>query len=72
MKMSKYQKPVVKGSGKAVFIDGVRTPFVKSFGAFKDCDTLDLFSAVVDGIIRKTDIDPNEIDEIAAECETKR
>ena len=33
---------------------------------FKDCDTLDLFSSVVDGIIRKTDIDPNEIDEISA------
>ena len=66
MKKSKYQRPIKKGSGKAVFIDGVRTPFVKSFGVFKDCDTLDLFSAVVDGIIRKTDIDPMEIDEVSA------
>ena len=65
MKETKYQKPIKKGSGKAVFVDGVRTPFVKSFGVFKDCDTLDLFSSVVDGIIRKTDIDPNEIDDLA-------
>ena len=43
----KYQRPITKGSCKAVFVDGVRTPFVKSFGVFKDCDTLDLFSAVV-------------------------
>ena len=32
MKETKYQKPIKKGSGKAVFVDGVRTPFVKSFG----------------------------------------
>ena len=49
-----------------MFIDGVRTPFVKSFGVFQHADTLELYSQTVDGLIRKTGIDPEIIDEISA------
>ena len=66
MSTTKYRKTQSKGSGKAVFVDGVRTPFVKSFGAFQDADTLELFSKVVESLIRKTDLDPEQIDEVAA------
>lgn len=65
MDVLKYRKKSPKGNGKPVFIDGIRTPFVKSFGDFAQCDGLELFSRVVDGLIRKTVIDPLEIDEVS-------
>ena len=66
MTVQKYRNKQAKGSGKAVFVDGVRTPFVKSFGVFQDADTLELFSRVVENLIRKTDLDPELLDEVAA------
>lgn len=66
MQILKYGKKAPEGNGKPVFIDGVRTPFVKSFGEYAQCDALELFSRVVDGILRKTGVDPQEIDEISA------
>lgn len=66
MKVSKYRNSFSKGDGTPVFIDGIRTPFVKSFGAFQASDTLELFSRTVEGLIRKTGLDPEEIDEINA------
>ncbi len=66
MQILKYGKKLPEGNGNPVFIDGVRTPFVKSFGEYAQCDALELFSRVVDGIVRKTNLDPNEIDEISA------
>ena len=55
-----------QGNGSPVFVDGVRSPFVKSFGVFEHSDTLELFGRVVDGLIRKIDLDPWELDEIIA------
>jgi acetyl-CoA acyltransferase len=55
-----------QGSGRPVLIDGLRTPFVKSFGVYNDADALELFSRTVDGLIRKTGIDPFELDEVIA------
>nr|CAJ2477930.1 unnamed protein product [Leishmania braziliensis]CAJ2478332.1 unnamed protein product [Leishmania braziliensis] len=49
---------------RAVFVTGVRTPFVKSFGALMKADTLQLASASVAGLLNKTSLDPNEIDHI--------
>jgi len=66
MTISKFRRPTAAGSGKAVLVDGARTPFVKSFGVFEDCDVLELYSRVIDGLLRKTSIDPMEIDEISA------
>lgn len=64
MGITKYRQQSVEGNKKPVFVDGVRTPFVKSFGAYENSDTLSLFSRVVDGLIRKVDVDPQEIDEV--------
>lgn len=66
MKMTKYRSAFPEGNGNPVFIDGVRTPFVKSFGVFQHADALELYSQVVEGVIRKTEMDPEVIDEVAA------
>jgi acetyl-CoA acetyltransferase family protein len=50
---------------QAVVVDGIRTPFVKSFGVFQHCDALELYSRVVDGLLKRQAFDPVEIDEIA-------
>ena len=54
------------GKHVPVFVDGVRSPFVKSFGAFEGIDCLELFSRTVAALLRKIDVNPHEIDEIAA------
>lgn len=64
--VTKYRAQLPEGNGKAVFIDGVRTPFVKSFGAFEKADALELYSRVVEGLIRKLELDPEMLDEISA------
>lgn len=61
----KYKSPAPKGNGKPVLVDGARTAFVKSFGAFEDCDALELFSRATDGLLRKLDMDLDALDEIA-------
>ncbi len=63
--MKKYSKFNVNGNKRPVFIDGVRTPFVKSFGVFQDSDALELYSRVIDGLVRKVSVDTQEIDEVA-------
>lgn len=65
MHVSKYRRPLPKGNGKPVLIDGARSAFVKSFGVFEDCDALELFSRVVDGFIRRLGIPAIELDEIS-------
>lgn len=63
--VTKYRRDLHKGNGKPVVIDGARSAFVKSFGAFEDCDALELVSRVVDGLVRKSQFSPEEIDEIS-------
>ncbi len=65
MDVSKYRRPIPKGNGKPVLIDGARTAFVKAFGVFEDCDALELFSRAIDGLLRKSALDPQEIDEVS-------
>ena len=66
MSITKYRLPQLKGNGKPVVVDGARSAFVKSFGVFEDCDTLELFSRTLDGLLRKVDLDPIELDEVIA------
>eukprot|EP00455_Lapot_gusevi_P012938 TRINITY_DN1622_c0_g1_i1.p1 TRINITY_DN1622_c0_g1~~TRINITY_DN1622_c0_g1_i1.p1 ORF type:complete len:489 (-),score=202.78 TRINITY_DN1622_c0_g1_i1:266-1642(-) len=47
-----------------VLVDGARTPFVKSFGELAECDSIDLGVAAVRGLLAKTKLDPNLIDEV--------
>ncbi|MEI8024797.1 MAG: thiolase family protein [Pseudomonadota bacterium] len=66
MSITKYREKTPQGNRKPVIIDGARSPFVKSFGVFEDSDSLELFSRVVDGLLRKVAIDAQQIDEIIA------
>ena len=66
MQLTRYRKARPSGNGKPVYIKGLRSPFVKSFGVFENSDALKLFSSVTDGLIRDLEIDPMEIDEIIA------
>ncbi len=61
----KYQRSSQSGNKRPVIIDGARSAFVKSFTAFEDCDTLELYSRTIAGLIQKTGVDVDEIDEIS-------
>ncbi len=65
MDVTKYKRQIPKGNGKPVLIDGARTPFVKSFGVFEDCDALELYSRTIDGLLRRLALDPQELDEVS-------
>lgn len=57
-------KPIRQDDNPCVIIDGVRTPFAKSFGAYQDLPPLNLFARVVDGLLRKTEIDPEALSSV--------
>jgi len=60
-----YRTELPAGNGRAVVVDGVRTPFVKSFGVFEDCDALELYSRVVSEVVRRNNVEAEAIDEIS-------
>lgn len=62
--MSKSHSPNREGNRKPVFVDGVRSPFVRSFGHFEDCDALELYSRIVDGLLKRLVLSTDLIDEI--------
>ena len=49
---------------RAVLVHGARTPFVKSFGELYKTDSLGLGVAAVEGLLDKTKLDPQHIDNI--------
>jgi len=49
---------------RAVIVAGSRTPFVKSFGEFMKVDTIGLASSAVQGLLHKTKLDTDKIDNI--------
>lgn len=62
--LGRYTSSRQSGNKNPVIIDGGRTGFVKSFSSFEECDALELYSRTIAGLIQKTGVDPNEIDEI--------
>ncbi|GAB5354852.1 hypothetical protein AAMO2058_000155000 [Amorphochlora amoebiformis] len=48
----------------AVIVDGARTPFVKSFGGLMRSDSIALACSAVKGLIGKSKINPNIIDQV--------
>jgi len=60
----KYSTSPLTGNRVPVIIEGARSPFVKSFGAFAECDALELFSRTIDGLVRKADIPVDAYEEI--------
>ena len=61
-----YLPSSFEGNGKPVFVDGVRSAFVKSYGVFEDCDALELYSRVTDGLLRKIGLNYDIVDEMIA------
>lgn len=51
-----------KGACRAVVVAGVRTPFLRAFGAFTPLDTIALGSVAVRELLRRTKLDVKEID----------
>lgn len=49
---------------RAVIIQGVRTPFVRSFGSLMNVDSIELGVHAVSGLLNKTRLDPRYIDEV--------
>lgn len=49
---------------RAVIVAGARTPFAKSFGDLMKVDTIGLSVAAVEGLIKKTKLDTNQIDHV--------
>jgi acetyl-CoA acyltransferase len=49
---------------RAVLVHGVRTPFVKSFGDLMKVDTIGLSVSAVAGLLQRTKLDPEQIDNI--------
>ena len=53
---------LMKSASEAVIIDGVRTPFLKSNGAFKSLMAHDLGRIAIAGLLAKTGLDPKHIE----------
>ena len=66
MGMTKYRSSQSIGNKKPVIVEGARSAFVKSFGAFEDCDTLEVFSRTLDGLLKKTNVNPQDLDEVVS------
>lgn len=62
---NRYTRVRSSGTKKPAIIDGARTAFVKSFSAFEECDALELYSRTIAGLIQKSKVDVNELDEIS-------
>ena len=66
---TRYTRVNQNGNRRPVVIDGARSAFVKSFSAFEDCDALEIYSRVIAGLIQKTGVNANDIDEISLQDE---
>ncbi|MGE0492801.1 MAG: acetyl-CoA C-acyltransferase [Vulcanimicrobiota bacterium] len=53
---------------RVVIVDGVRTPFVKAYTDFKDMTTVDLAKTATRELLERTELDPEEIDEVIMGC----
>lgn len=62
--IAKHRKSEVKAGskGRIAIVDGCRTPFVKAGREFRDMDVVDLASVPAAEVVRRTGIDPAEID----------
>lgn len=60
----KRKKQALKAGtrGRVAIVDGCRTPFVKAGEEFKHMDVIDLASVPAMELVRRLEIDPNEID----------
>jgi acetyl-CoA acyltransferase len=57
-------RPGVVSGRRVAIVDGVRTPFVKSGGAFRDLTTLRLSQIVVAELLARSGVDPGRVDRV--------
>jgi acetyl-CoA acyltransferase len=57
-------KAATNGPRRVAIVTGLRTPFVKAATVFSELTALDLGRAVVQELIQRAEIDPNEIDSV--------
>jgi len=62
--MTIRKKTAPRKGRRAAIVAGLRTPFVKSNGHFKDLTTLDLGAAVVTELMARTNLAPSEVDRL--------
>ena len=62
--IGKMRKQALKGNGgRVAIVDGARTPFVKAGTMFSEMDVIDLAAGPAAELIRRNDVDPNEVDQ---------
>lgn len=61
-KSKKKKSRKIKKGRRAVVVAGIRTPFVKAFGAFMSMDTIALGEAATQALLDKTRVPPDQID----------
>ena len=62
------QKEDFMADNEIVVVDGVRTPFIKSWTLFDKCSAQELGAACVTELLQKTGIEPKNIDEVIIGC----
>ncbi len=55
---------MAKGSRRVAIVGGLRTPFVKANTVFNDLTALDLGRIVVQELVQRYDLNPNDVDEL--------
>lgn len=63
--MSTQKPPSVPAAREAVLVEGVRTPFLKSNGGFKDLMSYDLGRIAIAGLLAKSGVDPKKVEMVA-------
>ena len=62
MATKKTAKAAAPKTRRAVIVDGVRTPFVRSFAEYTKLDSIALANVAVKGLLDKTKLDTSQID----------
>jgi len=57
-------RPTLNGHRRVAIVSGIRTPFVKAGTVFSGLTALDLGRMVVQELVQRADIDPQEIDQV--------
>src|SRR5262245_8536502 len=57
-------KQAANGARRVAIVRGLRTPFVKAGSAFASLTALDLGRILVQELVQRADIDPEEIDQV--------
>lgn len=61
-------KKKTTSGGRVAIVEGIRTPFLRSYTQFKDLTSVDLAKFAVRELIERTDLDPENIDEVIMGC----